>query len=154
MRVITDDGEQLGILPKDEAIRAAEARSLDLVMVAPTATPPVCKIMDYGKFKYEVAKKAAAARKKQKVIQVKEIKIRPKTDDHDLQVKANYARRFLEEGDKTKVTVMFRGREIVHADRGHMVMKRLVEMLADISQVEQEAKQEGRNITLILAPKH
>ncbi len=152
--MITEEGEQLGILPKDEAIRAAEARGLDLVVVAATASPPVCKIMDYGKYKYEIAKKAAAAKKKQKVIQVKEIKIRPKTDDHDLGVKASYARRFLQDGDKTKVTVMFRGREIVHADRGHLVLSRLVEMLSDISQVEQEAKLEGRNLTLILTPKH
>jgi translation initiation factor IF-3 len=154
VRVITDDGEQLGILPLEEAIRQAEARGLDLVEVAETATPPVCRIMDFGKFKYQLSKKAQVAKKKQKVIQVKEIKIRPKTDTHDLAVKAGYARRFLEEGNKIKVTVMYRGREIVHADRGHLVAKKLLELLTDISQVEQEAKLEGRNLTLILSPKH
>jgi translation initiation factor IF-3 len=154
VRVITDDGEQLGILPLEEAIRRAEERGLDLVEVAETASPPVCKIMDFGKYKYQLSKKAQVAKKKQKVIQVKEIKIRPKTDVHDLEVKAGYARRFLEEGNKTKVTVMYRGREIVHADRGHLVLNRLLEKLADVGQVEQEPKLEGRNLTLVLAPRH
>ncbi len=152
--MITEEGEQLGILPLEEAIRRAEEQGLDLVEVAETASPPVCKIMDFGKYKYQLSKKAQVAKKKQKVIQVKEIKIRPKTDVHDLEVKAGYARRFLEEGNKTKVTVMYRGREIVHADRGHLVLKRLLEMLADVGQVEQEAKLEGRNLTLVLAPRH
>jgi translation initiation factor IF-3 len=152
LRVIGAEGEQLGILEKHNAIAAAEDLGLDLVEVAPTADPPVCRIMDYGKFKYEQSKKAQIAKKKQKIIQVKEIKVRPKTDSHDLETKAKHARKFLEEGNKIKVTVRFRGREIVHTDRGHLVLKKLMELLTDVAVVEAPAKMEGRNMIMVLAP--
>jgi len=152
LRVIGAEGEQLGILEKHNAIAAAEDLGLDLVEVAPTADPPVCRIMDYGKFKYEQSKKAQIAKKKQKIIQVKEIKVRPKTDSHDLETKAKHARKFLEEGNKIKVTVRFRGREIVHTDRGHLVLKKLMELLTDVAVVEAHAKMEGRNMIMVLAP--
>jgi translation initiation factor IF-3 len=152
LRVIGAEGEQLGILEKHNAIAAAEDLGLDLVEVAPTADPPVCRIMDYGKFKYEQSKKAQVAKKKQRIIQVKEIKVRPKTDSHDLETKAKHARKFLEEGNKIKVTVRFRGREIVHTDRGHLVLKKLMELLTDVAVVEAPAKMEGRNMIMVLAP--
>jgi len=152
LRVIGAEGEQLGILEKHNAIAAAEDLGLDLVEVAPTADPPVCRIMDYGKFKYEQSKKAQVAKKKQRIIQVKEIKVRPKTDSHDLETKARHARKFLEEGNKIKVTVRFRGREIVHTDRGHLVLKKLMELLTDVAVVEAPAKMEGRNMIMVLAP--
>jgi translation initiation factor IF-3 len=152
LRVIGPEGEQLGILEKHNAIAAAEDRGLDLVEVAPTADPPVCRIMDYGKFKYEQSKKAQLAKKNQKIILIKEVKIRPKTDDHDLETKAKHAKRFLAEGNKLKITVRFRGREIVHIDRGRMVLQKLMELLEDISVVESPAKMEGRNLVMILAP--
>lgn len=126
---------------------------MDLVEVASNADPPVCRIMDYGKFKYQQSKKAQIARKKQKIILVKEIKIRPKTDMHDLEVKAKHARRFLEEGNKIKVTVRFRGREIVHVDRGQMVLNRLLEILKDDATVESNPKMEGRTMVMVIAPK-
>ncbi len=150
--VIGSEGEQLGVMSKQDALDAAYEHGLDLVEVASTASPPVCRIMDYGRFKYQQSKKAQIAKKKQKVIQVKEIKIRPKTDRHDLEVKARYARRFLSEGNKIKVTVRFRGREIVHPDRGKIVMDRFLALLEEESVVEQAAKMEGRNMILILAP--
>ena len=152
LRVIGAEGEQLGILEKHNAIAAAEDLGLDLVEVAPTADPPVCRIMDYGKFKYEQSKKAQVAKKKQRIIQVKEIKVRPKTDSHDLETKAKHARKFLEEGNKIKGTVRFRGREIVHTDRGHLVLKKLMELLTDVAVVEAPAKMEGRNMIMVLAP--
>ena len=152
MRVIGPDGEQLGILEKHNAIAAAEDLGLDLVEVAPNADPPVCRIMDYGKYKYEQSKKAQVAKKHQKIIQVKEIKIRPKTDMHDLETKAKHARRFLSEGNKLKVTVRFRGREIVHIDRGRLVIDKLMEMLEDVATVEAPAKMEGKNMVMVLAP--
>jgi len=152
LRVIGPEGEQLGILEKHNAIAAAEDIGLDLVEVAPTADPPVCRIMDYGKYKYEQSKKAQLAKKNQKIILIKEVKIRPKTDMHDLETKAKHARRFLEEGNKLKITVRFRGREIVHIDRGKMVLERLMLMLEDITVVESPAKMEGRNMVMILAP--
>lgn len=152
LRVIGPEGEQLGIMEKHNAIAAAEDLGLDLVEVAPNADPPVCRIMDYGKYKYEQSKKAQEAKKKQKIILVKEVKIRPKTDIHDLETKARHARRFLSEGNKLKITVRFRGREIVHVDRGKLVLEKLMEMLEDISVVEVPAKMEGRNMVMILAP--
>jgi len=127
---------------------------LDLVEVAPDAKPPVCRIMDYGKYRYEQAKKIREARKKQTIIQVKEIKLRPKTEDHDLQFKARHAERFLKEGNKTKVTMMFRGREMVHLDRGRLMLDRFVEALKDVAVVEQPPRVEGRNMVMILGPKH
>lgn len=153
MRVIGPEGEQLGILSKDEALKAAEEIGLDLVEVASNADPPVCRIMDYGKFKYQQSKKAQIARKKQKIILVKEIKLRPKTDIHDLEVKAKHARRFLEEGNKIKVTVRYRGREIVHANRGQIVLNKLMELLEDAAVVESNAKMEGRTMVMVITPK-
>ena len=147
------DGTQLGIIPTEEALQKAYALNLDLVEVAPEARPPVCRIMDYGKFRYEQSKKAREAKKKQTVIELKEIKLRPKTEEHDFQFKAKHAERFLKEGNKAKVTMMFRGREMVRMDRGKALLTRFVEALKEIAVVEQPPKVEGRNMTLILAPK-
>lgn len=125
---------------------------MDLVEVASNADPPVCRIMDFGKFKYQQSKKAQIAKKKQKIIQVKEIKVRPKTDTHDLEVKAKHARKFLSEGNKIKVTVRFRGREFAHTDRGHIVLKKLLELLEEDATVESPPKMEGRIMFMVLAP--
>jgi len=153
VRVIAPDGAQLGILSVDEAIAAADARGLDLVEVAPMARPPVCRIMDYGKFKFEQAKAARAAKKKQHSIQLKEIKFRPGIDDHDFDFKCRHAKQFLEEGNKVKVTMMFRGRQMAHPELGRDVLDRVAVTLADVSKLEQEAKLEGRNMTMLLTPK-
>ncbi|ROR01553.1 translation initiation factor 3 (bIF-3) [Desulfosoma caldarium] len=153
MRVIGADGNQLGILPLDEALNAAREEGLDLVEVAPNADPPVCKIMDYGKFRYQQSKRSQEAKKKQTVIQVKEIKLRPKTDEHDIQTKLRHIRRFLAQKDKAKVTVIFRGREIAFKDRGEMVLQRVLDELKDEVVVEVPPKMEGRNLVMILAPK-
>ncbi len=150
--VIGPEGEQMGVLTKQDAIAAAAESGLDLVEVAPNANPPVCRIMDFGKFKYQQSKKAQLAKKKQKTIQVKEIKVRPKTDDHDLETKAKHARRFLEEGNKIKVTVRFRGREIVHPERGEMVLGRLMNLLEGFGTVESRAKMEGRTMVMVVTP--
>ncbi len=152
MRVIADDGQQVGIIPTSEALRMAQERGLDLVEVAPGAEPPVCRIMDFGKFKYQQQKKQQEARKKQTVIQLKEIKVRPKTDEHDYQTKLKHIRRFLDAGDRCKVTVFFRGREIVHKDRGLTILSRIVEDLGELAKMEQEPKSEGRTMTMLLAP--
>jgi translation initiation factor IF-3 len=151
--VIAPDGSQLGILPTEQALQTAYSQNLDLVEVAPEARPPVCRIMDYGKFRYEQSKKAREAKKKQTVIELKEIKLRPKTEEHDFQFKARNAERFLKEGNKAKITMMFRGREMVRMDRGRVILDRFVETLKDVCVVEQAPKVEGRNMTLILAPK-
>jgi translation initiation factor IF-3 len=153
VRVISGDGEQLGVLSVDEALAIAEERGLDLVEVAPTARPPVVKIMDYGKFKFEEAKAARAAKKKQHVIQVKEVKYRPGIDDHDFDFKTRHAREFLKDGNKVKVTMMFRGRQMARPDMGKAVLDRVAEALLDIGKIEFEAKLEGRNMTMVLAPK-
>ncbi|HTU02016.1 MAG TPA: translation initiation factor IF-3 [Candidatus Sulfotelmatobacter sp.] len=153
VRVILPDGTQLGIVPTEEALSKAYALNLDLVEVAPEARPPVCRIMDYGKFRYEQSKKAREAKKKQTVIELKEIKLRPKTEEHDFQFKTKHAERFLKEGNKAKVTMMFRGREMVRMDRGKALLTRFVETLKEVAVVEQPPKVEGRNMTLILAPK-
>src|SRR5918993_1246923 len=153
VRVITGDGEQLGVLPIEEALAAALERGLDLVEVAPTARPPVVKIMDYGKFKFEEAKAARAAKKKQHVIQLKEVKYRPGIDDHDFETKTRHARRFLEEGNKVKVTLMFRGRQIAHPELGKQVVERVAQELADLAKVESAPSMEGKSMTMILAPK-
>lgn len=134
-----------------EALEHAEASGLDLVEVAPNAKPPVCKIMDYGKFLYEEKKKSQEAKKRQTQIQVKEIKFCPHTDDHDLQTKIKHIRRFIEDGDRCKVTVFFRGREMAHKDRGQLVLDRVVEMLSDVAKVEQASKVEGRTMFLLLS---
>jgi translation initiation factor IF-3 len=152
--VIAPDGSQLGILATEQALQQAYSMNLDLVEVAPEARPPVCRIMDYGKFRYEQSKKAREAKKKQTVIELKEIKLRPKTEEHDFQFKARHAERFLKEGNKAKITMMFRGREMVRMDRGKALLERFVEAVKDAGVVEQAPKIEGRNMTLILAPKH
>lgn len=153
MRVIGADGSQLGIMSLQDALDAAREEGLDLVEVAPNADPPVCKIMDYGKFRYQQSKRSQEAKKKQTVIQVKEVKLRPKTDEHDIQTKLRHIRRFLAQKDKAKVTVIFRGREIAFKDRGEMVLQKVLEELKDEVVVEMPPKMEGRNLVMILAPK-
>jgi translation initiation factor IF-3 len=153
VRVIGVDGTQLGIMSTNRALELATSESLDLVEVAPNADPPVCKIMDYGKFKYQKSKRSQEAKKKQTVIQVKEVKIRPKTDEHDLQVKIRHIKRFLDQKDKAKVTILFRGREIAYTDRGMVVLERIIEELKDEAVVERSPAMEGRNLVMILAPK-
>ena len=148
-----NDGEQLGVFPTQEALNMAEEKDQDLVEVAPNSSPPVCRIMDYGKFKYQQSKRAHEAKKKQKIIHVKEVKLRPNTDQHDYDFKLKNAFRFLESGDKVKVLVFFRGREIVHRENGQKLLVRVTETLEDIAVVEQEAKQEGRTLCMIFAPK-
>ena len=151
--MIDPDGVQLGIMSPEEALSKARSMGLDLVEVAPQAKPPVCRIMDYGKFRYEQSKKAREAKKKQTVIQLKEIKLRPKTDEHDFQFKARHVERFLRSGNKAKVTMMFRGREMVHTELGKRLLDRLADTLKEVGQVEQPAKLEGRNMTMVLAPR-
>lgn len=153
MRVIGADGSQLGIMSLQDALDAAREEGLDLVEVAPNADPPVCKIMDYGKFRYQQSKRSQEAKKKQTVIQVKEVKLRPKTDEHDIQTKLRHIRRFLAQKDKAKVTVIFRGREIAFKDRGEMVLQKVLDELKDEVVVEMPPKMEGRNLVMILAPK-
>ena len=152
VRLISAEGEQLGIVERNEALQMARDAGMDLVEVAATAVPPVCRIMDYGKFKYEEQKKKQEAKKRQTVIQIKEIKLRPKTDEHDYQTKVNHIRRFIEEGDRCKVTIFFRGREIVHKDRGQTMLDRVVEDTKDVAKVEQEARSEGRTLFMMLTP--
>jgi len=152
--VIGDDGEPLGTLPTEEALSIARDQDLDLVEVAPTANPPVCRIMDYGKHKYKASKKAHEAKRKQKIIHVKEVKFRPNTDRHDFDFKLRNVKRFLENGDKAKVVIFFKGREIVHREFGMRVLERVVEATEDTAVIEQQAKQEGRTLVMILAPKN
>ncbi|MBU5638945.1 MULTISPECIES: translation initiation factor IF-3 [Geomonas] len=153
VRVVGADSEQLGILPLREALALAESLQLDLVEVSPTAVPPVCRIMDYGKFKYQQAKKLAEAKKKQVQVELKEVKLRPKTDTHDLEFKVKHVRRFLEEGNKAKITVVFRGREITHQELGMAALEKVAAELADIALVEVRQKMEGRSMFMIVAPK-
>jgi translation initiation factor IF-3 len=153
VRVIAPDGEQLGIMTVPTAINAAREHGMDLVEVAPSATPPVCRIMEYGKYKYEKSKREAQARKKQTVIVIKEIKFRPKTDEHDYQFKLKHIRRFLEEKDKVKVVMRFRGREIIHMDKGLEMLNRVRADLGDLAVTEAEPKAEGRTMVMMLAPK-
>jgi len=152
VRVVSNSGEALGIMPTSEALTRADAAGLDLVEIAPTADPPVCRIMDYGKFKYEKSKKAKEAKKKQHVMHLKEIKMHPKTDEHDFMFKMEHARKFLLKGDRVKATVVFRGREITHIDFGKEVLDRLDEYLGQLAQVEMNQKMEGRNLTTIYVP--
>ncbi|MEZ4703775.1 MAG: translation initiation factor IF-3 [Bdellovibrionota bacterium] len=154
VRVIAPDGEQLGILDTSEALRQAqEVYHLDLIEVSPFAKPPVCKIMDFGKYTYQQKKKTQEAKKNQNIIVVKEIKLRPNTDIHDLNVKTKHISRFVKEGNKVKVTVRFRGREVVHADIGRVALDKIIENLKSEVSLEQEPKLEGKNMTMILAPK-
>ncbi len=150
--VIDDEGTTLGILDTRDAIDAALAKGLDLVEVAPSGTPPVCKIMDYGRFKYQQEKKVHESKRRQTVVQLKEIKMRPKTGEHDFQFKLKHIRDFLEKGQKVKATIMFRGREVVHADLGFNILQRISTDVADIAKLEREAKMEGRNMFIVLTP--
>ncbi len=153
VRLIDKDGNQVGVVNTSDAIEAAYQEELDLVEVAPSANPPVCRIMDYGKYKYEQAKNRREARKRQKTVQVKEVKMRPKIEEHDFNVKKRNAIRFLEDGDKVKVTIMFRGREVVHSSLGHDLLERLARDVYDISIVERAPVLEGHNMVMVLAPR-
>jgi translation initiation factor IF-3 len=153
VRLIGADGQNVGVVPTRQAMIMAEEAGLDLVEISPDAKPPVAKILDYGKFRFQEQKKAAEARKKQKVIELKEIKLRPMIDDHDFDVKMRAARRFFEEGDKVKFTLRFRGREMDHQDLGYKLLIRVREQMADTAKVELDPKPEGRQITMILAAK-
>jgi translation initiation factor IF-3 len=152
IRLIDADGEQVGIIALDEARERAEESGLDLVEVAPGARPPVCRLMDYGKFKYEEARKAREARKKQHTVQVKEVKYRPGIEDHDFEFKTRHVRRFLEEGDKVKVTMMFRGRQMSHPELGIEVLERVVEEVLDVGKIESQPTREGRSMIMMLSP--
>jgi translation initiation factor IF-3 len=151
--LIDADGNMIGVVPFTDAMRRAQEAGLDLVEVASTSDPPVCKILDYGKLKYEIRKKANEARKKQKIIEVKEIKLRPGIDEHDFDIKMRAMRKFLEEGDKVKVTMRFRGREMVHQDLGLKVLDRVKEQLDGVAKVEQSPKLEGRQMVMVVAAK-
>ncbi|MCS6898137.1 MAG: translation initiation factor IF-3 [Nitrospira sp.] len=153
VRVIGPDGEQLGILPTPEALRQAQENGLDLVEVAPTSVPPVCRIMDYGKYKYELNKKEHQSRRHQKSTQVKEIKLRPRTDKHDLEIKIRQMKAFLESGNKTKVTLTYRGREMANQEMGRAVMNSVIEQLAPYGTIEHAPHMEGRNLIVIVSPK-
>ena len=153
VRVTSATGEQLGIMPTREALRMAEEQHLDLVEVAPKAKPPVCRIMDFGKYRYEQQKREKEAKKKQKIINIKEVKLRPNIEQHDFDVKLKNALRFVEDGNKVKVTIMFRGRELSHPELGKEVLGRVAERLGDAVSIERNAKLEGKNMTMIVAPK-
>lgn len=152
MRLI-QEGQQLGIMTLAEALDIAAKAGLDLVEVAPNSAPPVCRIMDYGKFRYQQSKKQQVAKKSQSVFQVKEIRIRPKTDEHDLQVKIKHIKKFLSQNDKVKITMMFRGREIAYTDLGRKIMDDIQKELAEISVIDQHPRLEGRNMVMIVSPK-
>lgn len=152
VRVIDEEGAMLGVMSVPEGIRLAEERGLDLIEIAPTATPPTCKIMDYGKYKYENKKKAAAARKKQVIVVVKEVQMRPRTDEHDFLTKMRNARRFLLEGDKVKINMRFMGREMAHQELGMVQMNKAVDFVKDIALIESPPKMEGKNMFTIIAP--
>jgi translation initiation factor IF-3 len=153
VRLIGADGQNVGVVPTRQALAMADEAGLDLVEISPDAKPPVAKILDYGKFRFQEQKRQAEARKKQKVIEIKEIKLRPMIDDHDFEVKMKAARRFFEEGDKVKITLRFRGREMDHQDLGYKLLLRVKAVMADVCKVELEPKPEGKMITMILAPK-
>ncbi len=152
VRLIDPDGKQLGIVPLEDALEKARDLGLDLVEVAPNADPPVCRIMDYGKYKYLLSKKEHEAKKKQTIINVKEMKLRPRTDEHDFQVKLKHIKRFLTSGDKVKVTCRFRGREMSYTDQGMALLHRIIDEVKEIGKVEAHPKMEGRAITMVLAP--
>ena len=153
VRLVDENGEQVGVVSIDEALQRAADVQLDLVEVSPNAEPPVCKIIDYGKLKYQEQKKKNEARKKQKIIEVKEIKLRPNIDTHDYDVKMRSARRFIDDGDKVKVTLRFRGREMAHQDLGAQVLERVREELDEIAKVEQMPKMEGRQLVMVMSPR-
>ena len=153
VRLIGLDGEQVGVIPVREALERAQQDGLDLVEVSPNANPPVCKIMDYGKYKYEQSKKEKIARKRQQTITLKEIRLRPKIEGHDFDTKVRHARKFLEAGDKVKATVIFRGREMAHMEFGRNLLKKLEEELEDVAKIEKATHVEGRNMVLLLSKK-
>ena len=152
IRLIDEEGNQLGIVATDEARALAAERGLDLVEVAPGARPPVCRLMDFGKYKYAQARKAREAKKKQHIINVKEVKLRPKIEAHDIDFKMRHARRFISDGDKVKFTLMFRGREVTHPDRGRRILEMVKEELEDIAVVESDISHEGRTMTMLMGP--
>lgn len=153
VRVIDSEGKQVGILPLKEAMKIAEEQGLDLVEVAPNSQPPVCRIMNYGKYKYQQSKRIQEARKHQTIIQVKEVKVRPRTEEHDFQFKLRHVKRFLSEGNKVKISMLFRGREIAHPEFGRELLNRFLEEVKDLIVLEQAPRLEGRNMVMILAPK-
>ena len=153
VQLIDAEGLNRGVTPIAEALQLAEAASLDLVEIVPNAVPPVCKILDFGKFRFLEQKKAAEARKRQKIVEIKEIKLRPGIDDHDYEVKMCSCKRFFEEGDKVKVTLRFRGREMAHQDLGYRLLERVKAEIAPIAKVESDAMMEGRQMTMVLAPR-
>ncbi len=152
VRVVDEEGGQFGVMDLESALAAAEERGLDLVEVSPNADPPVCRIMDYGKYKYQQSKRAAEAKKKQVRVEIKEVKMRPKTEEHDFQFKLKNARRFLEAGNKVKFTIMFRGREVTHPEFGRKLLARLVEEVADLGQAESHPNMTGRFMSMVVAP--
>ncbi|SMO49543.1 bacterial translation initiation factor 3 (bIF-3) [Balnearium lithotrophicum] len=151
--VIDENGQKLGVMPTREALNLARERGLDLVEVSPNANPPVCRIMDFGKYKYQMQKKMHEAKKRQKTIEVKTVKIRPRTDEHDMQVRIKQVRKFLEKGNKVKAIVMFRGREQAHVDLGEAQLLKIYDAVKDIAEMERKPKKEGRDMIMILAPK-
>lgn len=153
VRVIDMEGQQLGVISLTDALAEAAKAGLDLVEVSPTAAPPVCRIMDYGKFRYQQSKKVQVSKKSQTVIQVKEIRLRPKTEEHDLEVKVKHVRKFLEQHNKVKISMMFRGREIAYTDIGRKIMEDIKNTLADDCVIDQQPKLEGRNMIMIISPK-
>jgi translation initiation factor IF-3 len=153
VRVIDDTGQQLGIMPPQQALTIAKQKGLDLVEIAATATPPVCRIMDFGRYQYQEQKRARQAKKHQKIIEVKEIKFRPKVDEHDYQFKKHHIERFIEDGDKVKATIFFRGREMAHPEIGHRILMRLIEDLAEVAVAETMPRQEGNQMHTILTGK-
>ena len=153
IRVIDEEGQQLGVLETADALALALRKGLDLVEIAPTQRPPVCRIMDFGKYKYELKKKEQASRKKQHHVQVKEVRVRPKIGEHDVQVKVRQARQFLEEGDKVQVNCLFRGREMAHREVGQRVMMHVFELLQDIAKIERDPQMEGRRMVMLLTKK-
>jgi translation initiation factor IF-3 len=153
IRVIDDQGQQLGIMPPPQALILARQKGLDLVEISPTAVPPVCRIMDYGKYQYQEQKRAREAKRHQKVIEVKEIKFRPKVDEHDYQFKKNHIERFIEDGDKVKATIFFRGREMAHPEIGHRILMRLIQDLSEVAVAETMPRQEGNQMHTILTGK-
>lgn len=153
MRVIDENGVQLGIMSAKEALKIAEEKKLDLVKIAPQANPPVCKIMDYGKYKFELAKKEKEAKKNQKVISVKEIRLTTTIEDHDFNVKVKNATRFLQDGDKVKVSIRFRGREVLHPEIGEELINKFIDTVKDYGVIEKKPKLDGKNLTAVIAPK-
>lgn len=154
VRVVSDDGQQLGLMSAREAMEIAEQKGLDLVKVSPSANPPVCKIMDYGKFRFEQAKKQREAKKNQKIIELKEMRLSATIDKHDLEVKAKNVNKFLKDGDKVKVSIRFKGRQMAHTEQGMVVMNEFFAMVEENAAIEKQAKIEGRNMFMILAPKN